>query len=119
MIKTIKVKKVFTFRELMEYIIQNDVSGTFKNCDGHQFKVDKHGTFNFAAYSYGLGEIYEIEIEEEITENTKFQQLIEVAKGDIIRIFGQDITINELLDENSKVFYTLIDGELVKIWECE
>ncbi len=60
-----------------------------------------------------------VEEEVEITENTKLDHLIEIAKGDLIHTYEHDATINEVLDENSEVFYTLIDGELVKIWERE
>ena len=116
MIKTIKVKKEMNFRELMEYIIQNDVSGTFASCDGRQFKADKNGTFEFGTCFYGRGETYEFEEVEEITEDTEFEHLVEVRKGDEVYHYT-DGSINEIKDEDSITFYVPIDGELVKIWQ--
>ena len=118
MIKTIKVKHEMTFRELMEYIIQNDVSGTFASCDGRQFKADKNGTFEFGTCFYGRGETYEVEVEEEITEDTEIEQLVEVRKGNEVYHYI-DESINEIKDEDSITFYVPIDGELVKIWGRE
>ena len=117
-IKTIKVKHEMTFRELMEYIIQNDVSGTFASCDGRQFKADKNGTFEFGTCFYGRGETYEVEVEEEITEDTEIEQLVEVRKGNEVYHYI-DESINEIKDEDSITFYVPIDGELVKIWGRE
>ena len=116
-IKTIKVKKEMTFRELMEYIIQNDVSGTFASCDGRQFKADKNGTFEFGTCFYGRGETYEFEeVEEEITEDTEFEHLVEVRKGDEVYHYT-DGSINEIKDEDSITFYVPIDGKLQLCWE--
>lgn len=118
MFKTIKVKKEFTFRELLEHIIQNDVSGEFGSCDGEQFRVGKNGTFNFDMFSYGHGETYEVEDEVEIREDMEFGVLIEVT--DFSGVYANRRTsIEKVRSEYSKQFYTLIDGELQKIWERE
>lgn len=119
MIKTIKVKKEFTFRELMEYIIENDISGDFKCLDGkHGFTVNRDGTFYFDVYLYGSNETYEIEVEEEITEDMEFGYLIEVRNyGDVLIYY--ETSIEEMRTESSRRFYILLDGELVKIWERE
>lgn len=117
MTKTIKIKKEFTFRELMEYIIQNDVIGRFESSNRRSVVINDDGIFKFDDYHYGDVETYEVEVEKEITENTYLDHLIEVTKGDLIHTYQHDVTINEVLDEDSKIFYTLINGELVKIWQ--
>lgn len=120
MIKTIKVKKEFTFRELLQWIIENDVSGRdFMSKDKtSRFIIDESGNFHFGISVHG-NQTYEINVEKEITESTYLDHLIEVTKGDLIHTYQHDVTINEVLDEDSKVFYTLIDGELIRIWERE
>ena len=118
MIKTIKVKEEMNFTELMEYIIQNGVIGTFKSLGGQQFKVDRNGAFDFESYFYGFGETYEVEVEIEITESTKFDRIVNVDKYDEVYSYT-NTSINKIKDENSITFYIPIDGELVKIWECD
>lgn len=118
MIKAIKTKKQMGFGEIVNYILKNNIRDThFDSSKSTRIVVNKFGELKFDTYSYGFGETYEIDVEEEISENTKLDHLVEVAKGDLIHAYEHDVTINEVLDEGSKVFYTLIDGELVKIWE--
>ena len=119
MIKTIKIKKDFTFRELMEYIIQNDVSGRFESSNGRSIKVHDDGTFLFDAYNYGDVETYEIKIEIEITEDTKFEFVV-INTEDFVYSFRHN-SIKECRDKVPKVIeiFARIDGRLQKIWECE
>ena len=116
-IKTIKVKKEMRFRELMEYIIQNDVIGDFKCIDGkHGFSVDIDGIFCFETYHYDDGETYEVEVEEEITEDTKFDKLVEIYDNSDT-ITHHFTSIRNIKDITTEKIYALIGGELVKIWQ--
>lgn len=122
MIKKIGVTEEMTFRELMEYIIQNDVSGTFKGSNCQQFKVDKNGYFIFEGYFYGDGEVYKVDVVEEITEDTRFEQLI-VIDTDRNMVKLEDVTIGDIVKNynykyTSKI-YALIDGDLQLVWEGE
>ena len=116
MIKTIRFKEEMNFRELMEYIIQNDVSGTFASCDGRQFKVDKNGTFEFGTCFYGRGETYEIEVEEEITEDTMFNCLVEITNNSSATCY-HSLKIEDIVGSTTKKIYALIDGDLKLVWE--
>lgn len=115
MIKTIKVKKQMGFGEIVNYILENNIRDTHFDSETTRIVVSEFGGLKFDTYSYGTGETYKVE--EAITGNTKLDHLIEVAKGDLIHTYEHDVTINEVLDADSKVFYTLLDGELVKVWE--
>ena len=125
MIKTIKVTKEFNFRELMEYIIQNDVSDTFISSDEKKFSVNSNGTFCFYDYRYDDGETYELEVEEEITEDMMFDVLIEVfvEKEEFDKtnaVIFHNKRIEDIKDVGffaSKKIYALIDGELKLVWE--
>lgn len=117
MIKTIKTKKRMKFRELMEYIIQNDISGDFKSVDGkYRFKVKNDGKFLFDEYLYGLNETYEVEVEEEITEDMGFDRLVEIH--DQYETFTHHYaTIRKIKDSGTEKIYALIDGELQLVWQ--
>ena len=117
-IKTIKVKKEMNFRELMEYILENDIRDREFRCniDDHVFRVCEDGIFEFYCENYDMGETYEVEVEEEITEDMKFENLVEVTNfGKVFANRG--ISIERMKTENSSQFYILLDGELVKIWQ--
>ena len=117
MIKTIKIKEEFNFRELMEYIFKNDIRDRVFRCsiDDHVFRVCEEGIFEFYCENYDMGETYEVEVEEEITEDTVFNVLIELY-GHNIGVHHSS-SIKEIKDNRSKKFYAFIDGELKLVWE--
>lgn len=121
MIKTIEVKKEMTFRELLEYIIQNDVSGRFNNDKGYGFSVNANSNhFAFDKnFAYGRGETYELEFEQEITEDTEFECLVINTEDFAYSI--RDTSIKQSRDKLPEVIeiFARIDGRLQKIWECE
>ena len=118
MIKTIKVKKEMNFRELMEYILENDIRDREFRCsiNDHVFRVCEEGIFEFYCENYNMGESYEVEVEEEITEDTEFYMLVELFDGDRIDIHYRE-RIKYLKDVTTSKIYALIDGELQLIWE--
>lgn len=119
MIKTIKVKKEFNFRELMEYILENDISGDFKCLDGkHRFTVNSDGTFYFGVYHYGDVETYEVEVEEEITEDTEFEQILINTGSHLVIRLNYSIKLANLTFYNVKEIFARIDGRVQLIWEC-
>lgn len=89
MIKKIRVKKEFTLDELMEDI--------FNDSD----------------------EIYEVEVEEEITEDTEFEQIFINTESHLYVKTNYSIKrathdFNDVLE-----IFVRVDGKLQKIWECE
>ena len=121
MIKTIKVKKEMNFRELMEYILENDIRDRVFRCsiDDHVFRVCEEGIFEFYCENYDMGETYEIEVEEEIMEDTEFEQVLINTHSflhmryhySIERVFHDFGGVQEI--------FARIDGKLQKIWERE
>ena len=117
MIKTIKIKNEMNFIELMEYIIQNDIRDREFTSRGNEysFSVCEDGIFDFYGVNYNIGEIYEVEVEEEITEDTVFYVLVELLNHNIVSHNAS--SIRETKNSKSKKFYALIDGELKLVWE--
>ena len=122
MIKTIKVKKEMNFRELMEYILENDIRDReFTSRENeYEFGVCEDGIFNFYCANYNIGETYEVEVEEEITEDTEFEQLIVIDTDRNMTKLGS-VTIDDIVNNYSYTskIYALIGGELKLVWECE
>lgn len=118
MIKTIKIKKEMNFRELMEYIIQNDVSGCFENDMGYGFRVNtatNYFSFN-ENFVYGYSETYEVEVEEEITEDTTLNWLVEITNNSSANCY-YSLKIEDIVSNTTKKIYALIDGDLQLVWE--
>lgn len=118
MIKTIKVKKEMKFRELMEYILENDIRDRVFRCniDDHVFRVCEDGIFEFYCENYDMGETYEVEVEEEITEDTVFRVLIEIFSK-THTITHNFKSVKEIKDDGTEKIYALIDGEFQLVWQ--
>ena len=118
MIKTIKVKKEMNFTELMEYILENDIREREFRSRGNKysFSVCEVGIFDFYCENYNVGETYEVEVEEEITEDTEFGTLVEIFDEGRIDIHYSE-RMKYVKDSTSKKIYALIDGDLQLVWE--
>ena len=123
--KTIKIKKEMNFIELMEYILENDIRDREFRCsiDDHVFRVCEEGIFEFYCENYGMGETYEIEVEETITEDTEFDTLVKIFDDETFNetatIYRHGTSIREVKGSRTKKIYALIDGELHLVWECD
>ena len=89
MIKKIRVKKEFTFHELVEDI--------FNDTD----------------------EIYEVEVEQEITEDMEFEQVAINTLSHLHMRFNYSIKRANDTFYGVQEIFARIDGKLQKIWECE
>lgn len=118
MIKTIKVKKEMNFRELMEYILENDIRDREFRCsiNDHVFRVCEEGIFEFYCENYDMGESYEAEVEEEITEDTKFDTLVEIF-DEHKSIIHHSAKVKDIVVRDTNNIYALINGELKLVWE--
>lgn len=120
MIKTIKTTKKLDLPELIHHVWENKVfPSSWRNeespSDGWTVQFFEDGMFR-SYRGFHDYDTFTVEIEEEITEDTIFEQLVEVRKGDEVYHYI-DGSINEVKDEDSITFYVPIDGELVKIWQ--
>ena len=118
--KTIRFKEEMNFRELMEYILENDIRDREFRSRGHEyrFSVCEDGIFDFYCENYNIGETYEVEVEKEITEDTMFNVLIEIY-GRKSTITHECVSIKEIKESITERIYALIDGELQLIWGRE
>ena len=128
MLKTIKTTKQMRLDELIKYIFENDVrDASFST----HLKLEPYYEYKNKVYvhpngsiSLGSGntnrfikeDLYTVEIEEPITEDTVFDNLIEVTKNDNALHYNRT-NISDVDNRASKRFYALISGKLELVWE--
>ena|SRR5699024_4622864 len=128
MIKTIKVKKQFDLPTLIEYVWENKLYPTYVTSVQGRFKIKftPDGTMvlvseNIGAFGRSIGHIdtkYEIEVEEEITEDTVFNTLVDVNNNDEVHIAWND-SISLYDKEQTKEIHAIVNGKLQLIWDGE
>ncbi|MGW7927568.1 MULTISPECIES: hypothetical protein [Staphylococcus] len=114
----IKTKKQLNLPQLIEWAMENDVDNTIFIGKKNLYNVcfNKNGLMYFNTTSpIPTGEIFTVEIEEEITEDTRFEHMIEITEDDL-HITWQNTKIDWEKDEESKEFHAYIDGEFKCIW---
>lgn len=134
MLKTIKVKKEVRIDELINYITMNAHTlladkefYTFKSKHGTDVTIDREGKVNFSFMLYIPEDLFTIEIEEEITKDTIFQELYSVyySSEKSFRDIYNNASINDIILEDSKQgieterIYVLYKGKIKLIWESE
>ncbi|HHW5085925.1 TPA: hypothetical protein ACU2IW_002698, partial [Staphylococcus aureus] len=128
----IKVKKEMRLDELIKWAWENPELATGKN-----FYPQVESDINYACFSLYDGrncitkgfisadDTFEVEVEEEITEDTKFDRLFEVfevSEGEYNPTSNRNTSINESLNDDRcfpiKAFYILNDDlTLTLIWK--
>lgn len=127
---TIKIKKEMNLPELIEWGWKNkkqierkefksNVRDSFGNYSTVQFSVDGYG---FKTDGVSHKDIFTVEIEEPITEDTEIKGLVELGNdghgADFFQCNGS--SINEQKDFDSEAFYILNDDKtMTLIWTQE
>ncbi|WP_305850018.1 hypothetical protein [Staphylococcus hyicus] len=114
-----KVKKQMTLPELIQWGWDNEIENMFfRSSDGSEVHFELEGNFNTEEY-IAFNETFEVEVEEEITEETFIPKLIEVYKnvrGESFSFSYSNKSINHVLNINelyqnrpTKAIYMLND----------
>ena len=126
MIKTIKVKKQLRLDELIKYIRDNRVrEKTFRtdehgNALSNALKVDEDGLIETYFPNMHINDSFTVEVEEEITEYTEFEDVVRVTREKGITQ-DKNMSINDCLDwkDYQVQIFAMLDGKLQLIWEAE
>ena len=133
MIKTIKVKKKMRLDELLKYVWDNELnrieavssSGRFKLkfIDNKSILVNSESTLGPFGSTVSLSTTeWEIEVEEEITEDTPFEDIVILHINGISHL-GQGAyhSIRSIRCDYPTVaeIHTLMNGKIQLIWEAE
>lgn len=131
MLKTIKTTKHMRLDELIKYVWENDITdekyeSSTKTYKSVSFRDDNYMSNN--GYVIGKDDLFTVEVEEEITEDTKFDTLVSVypplgySLDSFVDVYTNQ-TINGIISEDKMIgveterIYALIDNKLELIWE--
>ena len=111
-----------TLPQLIEWAWDNDIKNKEYQCDGFEDKTvifNRMGWAEFSdKYSYDKTDFFIVEVEEEITEDTEFEIMVEVTTDDLFAVW-ENASINKWKCEHSKEFHAYINGEFKLIWTHE
>ena len=132
MLKTIKTTKYLNLHELIKYVWENDITEREFKCETNSnIFVHARQNINVIANGFGIREddLFKVEIEEEITEETMFDTLVStyipLGGGDIFIDVYSNHSIKDIIETDkmhgvkTERIYALIDGKLQLIWERE
>ena len=116
----IKNKVETTLSELIEWGLENGIKSrrfTSNRLSSKHVDFDKLGGVCFSGfYSYLLEDTFTVEVEEEITEETKIPEMFEIFENDGgVKRVGK--SINELKDGFSKEFWIKDGNTMTLIWK--
>ncbi|WP_323709513.1 hypothetical protein [Mammaliicoccus sciuri] len=118
---TIKTKKEMNLPELIEWGFRNNIENeSYKTNDdeGYELYFDAYGTPRFSIFVNGQ-DTFTVEIEEEITEDTKLFKLYHLTEYGFweIKLYR---SINDVKTDKSLAFYIINDDmTMTLIWTKE
>lgn len=124
----IKTKKQLNLPQLIEWAWDNPKSSRNKRfvSENKEFPyVNQYVIFNEVGYAeiensycYGRNDLFTVEVEEEITEDTEIKHLVYIDDNNDIEVLS-NFTIRELKGNDFKEYHAYIDGEFKLIWTRE
>lgn len=121
MLKTIKKNVQMRLDELIKYAFENNIKNkVYRSDNGKSVMFLGNERFE-SGWDIGSEDLFTVEIEEEITEDTEFGLLVEISKNDkkYLSFTHYNFKLNQVIECDTKLIYALIDGKLELIWESE
>lgn len=125
----VKVEKKMNLLELIEWAWKNDVKekAFYSNIDGGSVYFDMVQTVS-VEHSIGKDETFTVEIEEEVTEDTKLPKCLEISfdrkSGRDIAVVYENCSVKQLTDRNPEhlldirtIHLVNDDGTVKLIWK--
>lgn len=102
--------------QLIEWAKENGIKDTVFLTRVYSVGFDIHGFIYFNSINtIPLDTMFTVEIEEEITEDTEFESIVEVTTDGLLDAW-RNTNISAWKDVHSKEFHAYIDGEFKCIW---
>lgn len=120
MLKNIKRTKQMRLDELIKYAFENNVKNKrYISNNGKDVMFFGNGSLAATYWNIGSEDLFPVEIEEEITEDTEFDTLVELffMDGEFCTITHLYNSINGVEDDSTIFIFALIDDKLELIWE--
>src|SRR5699024_11531071 len=130
MLKTIKTTKQMRLDELIKYVWDNGITNTtFKSNYSAIVRINEYGNVSTTKFLH-RNDSYTVEVEEEITKDTRFKGVQEIYIDDegLLQLEYHPIlarkSINDVLEEHDEetkclYIYSAVDGKTELIWEAE
>lgn len=119
---TIKRKVDMNLGELLCWAFDNEEQARFRDFSSKSMRVRFNDNAKpeiiFAKQFLPIEQTFKVQIEEEITEYTNLDTLVEVRESGIVHTH-YDTSIREEERDSTVEFHTLIEGKLVLIWDRE
>lgn len=124
---TIKTKKEMNLPELIEWLLKSGHRNYIANSDmGNKVRLSRYGALQFSNGTFFPEETFTVEVEEEITEDTVFDNLIEInelidfkKEGLLggVRLY-KNSSINQVENDKSVAYYIMNDDlEMTLVWK--
>ena len=109
----IKTKKQLNLPQLIEWAIENEIKDKmFLTESAYCVGFDKHGFIYFNSTNcMPLDQLFTVEVEEEVTEDTRLDKLVVRYRNDDIYIFPQE-RINDFKNDSSIVAFYIPNDDL-------
>ena len=116
----IKTKKQLTLPQLIEYIFANNLKHKWKDSDNTGGYIHVYDDGKISVDKCTVDSIFTVEVEEEITEDTRLDELVIRYRNDDIYIFPQE-RINDFKNDSSIVAFYIPNDDLTLtlIWTQE
>ena len=118
----IKQEKKLNLPQLIEWAWENNITNlSFRGHgkEGHLVVASFNDRGEFTSeWCISKDDIFEIEVEEEIDEDTEIDRLVVIDDDDDLLVFS-NYTIKEIKNNDFKEYHAYIDGEFKLIWTHE
>ena len=121
MLKTIKRTKQMRLDELIKYVWDNDIKNKRYRSNNEKSVMFLENGRLATYWNIFVEDLFLVEIEEEITEDTEFGLLVEISKNDkkYFSFTHYNFRLNQVIDCDTDSVYALVNGKLELIWEAE
>ena len=118
MLKTIKKNVQMRLDELIKYVWDNEYKNReYYSKDGILVDFMNRGDLS-TDFFVSKDEVFTVEVEEPITEDTVFNTLVDVNSNDEVNT-TKNVSVGLYAKEQTKEIHALIDGKLQLIWEAD
>ena len=116
----IKTKKQFTLPQLIEWLLKSGYCNYTANSNmGNIVTLSRYGAIQFSHGTFFPEETFTVEVEEEVNGETILDRLYEVSFNGLAHDTNiyTNTTTNSLITSTTALIYTVIDNQVIVLWE--
>ena len=116
----IKRKVQKNLPQLIEWLLKSGHRDYIASSDmGNTVTLSRYGAIQFSHGTFFPEETFTVEVEEEVNSETVLEKVYEVSfrGASYVTNMYHNTTLNNLIDCNTSLIYTVIDEQLIVLWE--